>query len=139
MAKGKKTGGGKDFAFGNPGGPGRPPTPPDILEAKKLTQAEFARITQKFMALSKAEMQVIAKDPSTPALDLMVLSIISKGINQGDDKRLNFFLDRFIGKVKEEINLNINTYSAITKSYSTELDAEQKRIETDSGDQSEKT
>ena len=40
MAKGKKTGG-RDFELGNAGGPGQPPVPSDLVEARKINKIEF--------------------------------------------------------------------------------------------------
>ena len=99
MAKGRKTGG-KNFMPGvvtNPNG--RPRLPEDIKTIRELTQAEFTRVSNKYLQMSSEEIEAIVKEPSTPMLELMVASIISKAVIYGDQNRLNLLLDRLIGKV----------------------------------------
>lgn len=106
MAKGKKTGG-KDFTPGASGNPsGRPPTPPDVKEAQRLTRAQFIAVASKYIGKTKSEIVQAANDPSTPALEIMMASVISKAITQGDHARLNFILDRLIGKVVDKTKSN---------------------------------
>lgn len=111
MAKGKKTGG-KDYAPGhkNPG-PGRPPLPSDIIEIKKLNIAEMERVLNQCLTMSRAEIDELRKKPDASMLELLVVSIIGHGVNKGDPFRLGFLLDRLLGKVKEnhEIELSQKT------------------------------
>jgi len=45
----------------------------------------------------------------TPALELMIASIVWKAIAEGDERRFDFILNRTIGKVKEEIDITAYT------------------------------
>lgn len=39
-------------------------------------------------------------------IEILIASIVNKAIHQGDDKRLSFILERLIGKVSDELNVN---------------------------------
>src|SRR5687768_16998427 len=86
---------------GNPGG--RPRLPEDIKEARQLNRVEFERVANKFLYMTAVEIQAAVRAPETTGLELMVGSIIAKGIKNGDHQRLSFVLDRLIGRVKETI------------------------------------
>ncbi len=101
MAKGKKTGG-RDFQPGNSGGPGQPKIPEEIREARKLNRLEFERILNKYIYVQLGDLHKIIKDPTTPVIDGVVCKILVKGFNDGDPRRLEFVIDRLIGKIKEQ-------------------------------------
>jgi hypothetical protein len=99
MAKGKKTGG-RDIQKGQVLNPRGPHTlPPDIKEARKLTRTEFERLVNKFMHMTQDEIVASANDPKTVGIELMIGSIVHKAVVQGDQKRLDFLLDRIFGKM----------------------------------------
>ena len=86
----------KKGVSGNPSG--RPAVPDDLKRATRLTQTEFLRKANQFIAMTAVELHATAKDPKTTALELLIISIIQKGVIEGDEKRLGFLLDRLIGK-----------------------------------------
>jgi hypothetical protein len=90
---------------GNPSG--RPKTPPDILEARKLTQNELERIVNKFLYLDRAAIAELVKTPGTPMIELVVASILAQAAQKGDQQRLEFVLQRMIGKVKDQIEVTL--------------------------------
>lgn len=92
---------GKPFKEGHTGGPGRPPASKAEKEMNKLTRSKFKAVVQKYLVLTKIELNEIIKDPTTPTLDVMVLSVMHHAIKQGDEKRLNWFLEQLFGKLKE--------------------------------------
>lgn len=49
------------------------------------------------------QLQAILKDPKTKVIDALVASIALHGIKKGDNARMNFLLDRIIGKVKDQV------------------------------------
>jgi hypothetical protein len=100
MAYGKKTGG-RDIKEGEVLNPnGRPKLPDDIKEARKLNKLEFERIVNKYLYMKKEEITEALRDPDTPAIEMAVAQLIVKGITLGDPVRLNFLLERLLGKVK---------------------------------------
>lgn len=106
MAYGKKTGG-RDFKPGQSGNP-KGPAKTGIVQARKMTSLVFSEIVIKYMNLTLEQVNEKFKDPSTPALDLIVLKILYEGIKKGDQVRLGFLLERTIGKVKEVINYSFS-------------------------------
>jgi len=84
-------------------GKGRTPVPGDIKTARTLNKTELERILNKFLNMNVTELKAIAKHPSTSVLEVMLANIAAKAITQGDQVRLDFLLNRTIGKVKEQI------------------------------------
>lgn len=111
MAKGKKTGG-RDWKKGGyqPKNRGRPNVPADLREATKLTKANLEGMLNKYLWMPRSRIEsVLQKDTNLPMIEYMIANIVTRAAVHGDTKRLDFILNRIIGKVKEEID--INTYS----------------------------
>lgn len=106
MGYGKKTGG-KDFQKGQAGGPGRPATPDDLKNVKKLSTNEMQALLAKYLRMSKGQLIALHKDPDVPAIDLLVMSIIQKAVVHGDHQRMNFLLDRTIGRVTDKVEVSL--------------------------------
>ncbi len=105
--KGKKTGG-RNWKLGQSGNPaGRIKIPDDVKEARKFNAAEATRIITKYLYMNSSELELAITDPETPAMELMLAKIIKKSAEAGDHFRLNFLLDRTIGKVTEKINVKM--------------------------------
>jgi hypothetical protein len=103
MAIGKKTGG-RDFKKGQSGNPnGRPPVPHEIRELRKHNRREVEETLSKYLRMTAAELEEVAKSPYTPALDGMVVAVIMMAARNGDQWRFNFLLDRVIGKVPDRV------------------------------------
>lgn len=92
---------------GNPSG--QPKLPEDIKAARKLTTIEFERAVNKYLYQDKAAITKAAADPSTPVIELLITSILHKAVVLGDEKRLAFLLDRIIGKVKERMEIEVES------------------------------
>lgn len=110
MARGKKTGG-KDFARGGhqPKKRGKPSSlPPDLKMANDLTKTNLRGLLNKYLWMTNAELQQTIDEKTVPMIEIVIASIIAKAALSGDERRLDFILDRMVGKVKEEID--INTY-----------------------------
>lgn len=80
--------------------------PPEIKEARLVNSVKFEEIVYKYMNATAQELQAIAKDPATPAIDLVVIKILSNAITKGDLPSLNLLLERTIGKVKDKLELD---------------------------------
>lgn len=116
MSQKKDISGLKPFVPGQSGNPsGRPKLPTDLKNAKKMDRIEIDRTLSSYLRKTKDELSEIARDPKATALQLFVLSIITKGITEGDQSRLNFLFDRIIGKVKEEIDVSVYPKPIIIK------------------------
>lgn len=113
---------------GNPGG--RPKLPDDIKEARKLNQHELERIINKYLAMSRDQVKESISSPTTPMMELMVASIVAQAAQKGDHQRLDFVLNRLVGKVKDQIEVTQVTPFVIkhTTGEQTVLGARQARI-----------
>lgn len=120
MAIGKKTGG-NDFKPGKPGGPGRPPIPDDLKAAKRLTKTEFERILNRHLWSTDDELAASMKDPSLPAVEKLLVSILSAGVSQGDQGRAEWLIQRLLGKVSDRIELNERPSLVITRPDGTQV------------------
>lgn len=106
MAKGQKTGG-KNFKPGQSGNPaGGPGLPQDLRDARKMTSAEVTRILTYLIDLEPAA--YAAYKPKT-MLETIVMSLMSKAIEEGCTARLNLLFDRIIGKVKDQLEVTLPT------------------------------
>lgn len=77
---------------GNPGG--RP--------KQLLTKEKVKGILGKFADMTRQQLQDIIKNPESSMLEIMVASIMAKAAKSGDFSRMNFILDRSIGRVTSE-------------------------------------
>jgi hypothetical protein len=108
--------GGKKFKPGQSGNPrGRQPLRPDLRRIQLMTADDSKRLLQKLMDLPKQSLEDLAADPSTPAMDLMVIQIILKAVQDGDHARLNFLFDRTIGKVLDKKEIEVRPVTYVTK------------------------
>lgn len=106
MTKGRKTGG-KDFEPGNPGGPGQPPIPPELKAARRLNKVEFETMANRYIWSTAAELAAALANPETPALERVLVQILTEAAIHGDQAKAEFFLNRLIGKVKDEVEVSI--------------------------------
>lgn len=97
---------GRPWKKGQSGNPkGREPIPEEIREARKITQAEFERICGKLFYSSVDKLKRTVNDDKTPVMEALVARILLKGIQESSRTELNYFIERFLGKVPEERNV----------------------------------
>lgn len=110
MPEGKRFQPGKS---GNPGG--KVKIPDDIKEARKLNQNELDRTVNRLIYLSRQELRGLIENPETPMFEIMVASIIAQGAQKGDQMRLEFILNRIIGKVQDKLEVSVPKPFIVTK------------------------
>lgn len=71
----------------------------DIKKARSLTRAELERILNRYLYMTPAELLAAQQKPTTSVVQHMVISIVLAAVKEGDQKRLDFLLDRVIGRV----------------------------------------
>jgi hypothetical protein len=94
---------------GNPAG--RKPISDDVKIARKITQYEFERICSQLFFMSVRRLEEVVADDKTPVMKALVARILIKGIEESSRVELNYFIERFLGKVSENHNFtgNLNT------------------------------
>jgi len=97
---------GKPFKKGNSLASGNKMSDEQKLKAK-LTRTQLRIIIRKFLYLNKPELVEVVNDANTNILELMVASVMNKAIVQGDEKRINWFLEQLFGKLKEKQEVQI--------------------------------
>lgn len=96
----------KKGVSGNPRG--KAPLPPDLHGIKNLFNAELVEKTFiKYLTMSVEQMNKVGEDKNLPAMDHVIMMIIRKAGLEGDQQRLDFLLNRTIGKVADKtVNTN---------------------------------
>lgn len=98
------------YQKGHPGGPGRgkgrPKIAEDLREVKVFNKDEWTRMFNRFFFMTMAELEsFISKRKEQRVGDLLVASIVHAALKGGDEKKLNFMLDRTIGRVTDKIEI----------------------------------
>ncbi len=75
--------------------------PDDLKDVKALTQCEVNRLISKYARMLQMALDEKLQDPKTPVLELAIGKIFAQSIKYGDYARLNFLLERCIGKIPE--------------------------------------
>lgn len=96
---------------GNPAG--RTKISEDIKAARKLTAVEFERICYNLMCMSTGRLAELVKSEQTPVLTALVARILEKGIHDSSKAELNFFIERFLGKVPDQANFTGNVNGSL--------------------------
>jgi hypothetical protein len=92
------------FKKGKSGNPkGGPKLPDDIREVNKLTKTMALDIIGQYMSMRVESLNNILGDDTKPVFHRIVASIAKIAIETGDHQRLNFLMDRLIGKVTDRI------------------------------------
>lgn len=120
MAKGKKTGG-KNFQPGvvtNPNG--RPPVPEDLRVARTLNKIELEKILNKYIHMSKEDINKVVSSTETSIFEAAIANVLMKAAYEGDQKRLDFILDRLGIIVKKEVEASGEGFRFILEDYRSE-------------------
>lgn len=88
----------KGFQKGNSG---RPKDPIELHLIKRMTKGEFEVLMQKLIHLTPDELN----DYKGTVLEMAMVSIMKKSIDQGDQWRLQFFIERLFGKVSDKLEV----------------------------------
>ena len=70
---------------------------------RKMTKEQLIEVSSLILCASKAQVEALVEDPTTPMLKAMLASIALKIIRTGDIVAFNILLDRMVGKVKEVV------------------------------------
>lgn len=64
----------------------------------KITRVKLKLIIHKYLTKNVAQLKKISQHPKTPAIDMMVISVIIKAISTGDQVKIQWFLERIFGR-----------------------------------------
>ena len=92
---------GRPFTTGNSGRPKGTTTVPK--KVREMNRKEVESIISKYLKMSLSKLKEKMGNPKTRSMDLMIIKIIVEAIKKGDYSRVNFLMDRTIGKVKEQL------------------------------------
>lgn len=98
----------KGFQKGNKLGNGRPRVDADLKAIMKVNKQIVDEKLSRFMFMTRQRLDEVETNEQTPAMDVMIISLIKKGIKAGDPNILNFLLDRTIGKVKDSVEVDMH-------------------------------
>lgn len=76
-----------------------------------LTKDKVSALMGKFSLMSRRELKDFVANDDAPIVEVAVAAIYLKAASDGDFTRLNFLLDRSIGKVKDEIEQTVKSIS----------------------------
>jgi hypothetical protein len=77
----------------------------DIVVANSMTKTKLEGLLNLHLWMDQKQLRTAMRATSTPMINRAIASIIMKAVDNGDEKRLGWILDRLIGKPKEEINI----------------------------------
>lgn len=78
----------------------------ELNAAKKLTRDELAEVGGMLVRGNYEELLKLADDPKAPVLRRTLANIIKRANDRGDYAALEMVLNRIVGKVKEDIEIN---------------------------------
>jgi hypothetical protein len=101
---GSKTGG-RNFTKGqvaNPGGFTK-----EQAKVRHMTREELKDLLNTLHTATHEDMERILGKPETTAMTMMVVKCYMTIIETGDIRQLDVLLDRLVGKVKDELDINL--------------------------------
>lgn len=89
------------FKKGQSGNPaGRPKS--------RLTVESLREIIDRMSFMTRKQLDAVIENEETPMIELQIASVLSQAVKSGDYSRVQFILDRVLGKVAN-VNENTNT------------------------------
>jgi len=83
-------------------------TTPEQREAKVFNKAMVGRFITHYALEPIENIEKIVNDPKATMIEKIICNIILKSYKTADTYRLDFLLNRAIGKVKDEVDLTVN-------------------------------
>jgi len=100
---------------------GRPRIPKDLKDVQLLSADYVKRKISYFSHITTDELEKIVEDKTGTVMDQMIAKVCYAAFIDGDYTRLNFLLDRAVGKVKEVKELVLPKPTIIQKRDGTQI------------------
>jgi hypothetical protein len=81
---------------------GRPKWPEDLQKVAKLSPEIVERMIAKYVAMPVEEFTAFVQERKGTMLEIMIASVIHKGVLKGEPAYLDFLFNRTIGKMKDD-------------------------------------
>lgn len=85
---------------------GRPKFPYELQNAKENLRVEFERVVVKFTAMNFDELSQFLKEKKGTSLEMAIAACYFKATSKGEYGNLAFFLDRIVGKPKQQVEVS---------------------------------
>lgn len=105
MARNGTKTGGRDFKKGDKGNPGG--FTKEQAKARHLTRETLKDLMNTLNGATHEDMQRMLGEPNTTALTMMIIRGYMNAIETGDMKQIELVLQRLVGKVKDEVDVNV--------------------------------
>jgi hypothetical protein len=92
---------------------GRPKLSPEVKRARKLNQQEFDTSVSRIISMQRKQLEALVASSEENVLDQLIGTIWLKGIKDSAKSELNYFVERFLGKVAETHNFQGNFHAGI--------------------------
>jgi hypothetical protein len=112
----------KGFQPGNKGGPGRPRKVPDEISALESFNRDYVmREIHGILCMTKEQFKRATEQPHNSLLRIACLALMKRVIEKGDYQCLDFILNRSIGKVRDQVEVDL-TVAAREKAHDELID-----------------
>lgn len=95
---------GRPFQKGHKFSKGQHQITSDERQAREMNVLEFMRIANKYLYCSVEELLAVSKDTSIPVVEAIVVRVLLIAGQNGDERKLEFVLNRVLGKVADKID-----------------------------------
>ena len=94
----------KPFQKGQVGiSPGRPKTPEELKETRRLTRTELEKIVNQYLWCTHAQLEELLKNKQLCVAEAWLVRIMAKGMSTGNWDGFEWIATRLVGKVETEI------------------------------------
>lgn len=120
--------GGRRFQKGNPGGPGKPKTSPEVKELRQLDRSDLEKVVRETLQMTEKQMQARLKDPEITVKEKLAIRIALKGVAKGDQSVMGFLSDFIFGAPAKRIEVKGNMGMAVANVSQEELANAMKKL-----------
>lgn len=93
----------KGFQKGHKLATGRPRTTIIVKEVQKMNNDDVILSMNKIAHMNKEQLRELTLNPDTPMYELALARIMFNAVTEGNTTSMDFFLNRLVGKPKEQI------------------------------------